>query len=117
MYLKYLSIYDSVGVEIRHVDFKKGVNIIKGQESSTSIKTQTNSLGKTTLLRCIDKVGDRALLWTITGRISDIEQNSSVSFAQHKYTVKRELESFVSEEETPFSPPMPIQGELPKDLL
>ena len=54
MYLKYLSIYDSVGVEIRHVDFKKGVNIIKGQESSTSIKTQTNSLGKTTLLRCID---------------------------------------------------------------
>lgn len=30
------------------------MNIIKGQESSTSIKTQTNSLGKTTLLRCID---------------------------------------------------------------
>ena len=70
-----------------------------------------------TLLRIIDKVGDRALLWTIVGRISDIEQNSGVSFKQHKYTEKRELESFVSEDETPFNPPQPIQGELQKDLL
>ena len=70
-----------------------------------------------TLLRLIDKVGDRALLWTISGRISDIEQNSSVSFGQHKYTEKRELESFVSDEETPFRPPSPVQGELPKELV
>ena len=54
MYLKYLSIKDSDGFPIRHIDFKKGANIIKGKESTTSIKTQTNSLGKTTLLRCID---------------------------------------------------------------
>jgi len=69
------------------------------------------------LFRLMAKVGDRAMLWSLAGRINDIEQNSMVSFKQHDYTGKRELETFVSEEELPFSPPSPIQGELNKQLV
>lgn len=52
MYLKYLTIKDKDSFVIQHVDFKKGVNIIKGDEDE--LDSNTNSLGKTTLLRCID---------------------------------------------------------------
>lgn len=54
MYLKYLTITDYDNNLIRHVDFKKGINLIKGEESLSSINSSTNSLGKTTLLRAID---------------------------------------------------------------
>ena len=54
MYLKYLSIKDHNNNLVRHVDFKKGANIIKGVSSTDDEQGMTNSLGKTTLLRCID---------------------------------------------------------------
>lgn len=57
MFLKYLTIKDQNGSIIRHVDFKMGVNIIKGIEVSnlaTDNQSSTNSIGKTTILRCID---------------------------------------------------------------
>jgi len=57
MFLKHITIKDKEGFVIRHVDFKKGVNIIKGMEVNTSLvdeQSSTNSIGKTTLLRCID---------------------------------------------------------------
>lgn len=54
MYLKYLTITNKDVDVIRHVEFKKGINIIKGEESGEAGKNNTNSLGKTTLLRCID---------------------------------------------------------------
>ncbi|MCJ9043422.1 AAA family ATPase, partial [Acinetobacter pittii] len=54
MYLKYLTITNKDVDIIRHVEFKKGINIIKGEESGEIGKNNTNSLGKTTLLRCID---------------------------------------------------------------
>lgn len=54
MYLKYLTISDKDNNIIRHVDFKKGINIIKGEESGEAGRNNTNSLGKTTLLRCVD---------------------------------------------------------------
>ncbi len=54
MYLKYLSIKDKDNNPIQHVEFKKGINIIKGEKSNNTSNTKTNSLGKTTLLRCVD---------------------------------------------------------------
>jgi len=54
MYLKYLTVKDKDGFVIRHVDFKVGVNIIKGDTTSADKKSNTNSIGKTTLLRAID---------------------------------------------------------------
>jgi uncharacterized protein YydD (DUF2326 family) len=54
VYIKYLTISDKNNNVIRHVEFKKGINIIKGEESGQVGKNNTNSLGKTTLLRCID---------------------------------------------------------------
>lgn len=57
MFLKYLTVKDQNGSIIRHVDFKIGVNIIKGIEAcnlSTDKPSSTNSIGKTTILRCID---------------------------------------------------------------
>ncbi|UEC24826.1 DUF2326 domain-containing protein [Psychrobacter sanguinis] len=54
MYLKSLTIKDSDGFVIRHVDFKMGVNIIKGDTVKGDDTSNTNSIGKTTLLRSID---------------------------------------------------------------
>lgn len=57
MYLKDIKIKDKNGFVIREVSFKKGVNIIKGVEVVTSSEdsaSSTNSIGKTTLLRCLD---------------------------------------------------------------
>lgn len=57
MFLKDIKIKDKNGVVIREVNFKKGVNIIKGVEAVTSSEdnsSSTNSIGKTTLLRCLD---------------------------------------------------------------
>lgn len=58
MYLRYLTVRDTNGFVIRHVKFKKGINIIKGEDVENVLNdnknTSTNSLGKTTLLRCID---------------------------------------------------------------
>ncbi|WP_139853269.1 AAA family ATPase [Acinetobacter pullicarnis] len=54
MYLKYLKITDKDDFSIRNIDFKKGVNIIEGVEINNDSTSKTNSLGKTTLLRCID---------------------------------------------------------------
>lgn len=58
MFLKNIVIKDKNGFIIRKVEFKKGVNIIKGVEVDSSIDSSslssTNSIGKTTLLRCID---------------------------------------------------------------
>lgn len=53
MYLKSLTIKDQSGSIIRHVDFKMGLNIIKG-DVTHSADASTNSIGKTTLLRSID---------------------------------------------------------------
>lgn len=59
MFLKDIKIKDKNNTVIREVNFKKGVNIIKGVEVDTGIdidsnSSSTNSIGKTTLLRCID---------------------------------------------------------------
>lgn len=57
MFLKYLTIKDQNGSIIRHVDFKMGVNIINGVKAhnfSKNNQSSTNSIGKTTILRCID---------------------------------------------------------------
>ena len=54
MYLKYLTIKDKDGFVIRHIDFKLGVNVIKGDTTGADKKSNTNSIGKTTLLRAID---------------------------------------------------------------
>lgn len=54
MYLKSLTIKDNDGFIIRHVDFKTGVNIIKGDTTNIDATTSTNSIGKTTLLRSVD---------------------------------------------------------------
>lgn len=54
MYLKHLTIKDKDGFVIRHVDFKLGVNVIKGDTTGTDKQSNTNSIGKTTLLRAID---------------------------------------------------------------
>lgn len=54
MYLKYLTIKDQDNAIIRHVDFKIGVNIIEGNTTTENAKSNTNSIGKTTLLRSLD---------------------------------------------------------------
>ena len=54
MYLKHLSIKDKDNNPIQNVEFKQGINIIKGVISPNASNTKTNSLGKTTLLRAID---------------------------------------------------------------
>lgn len=54
MYLKHLTIKDKDGFVIRHVDFKLGVNVIKGDTTGTNRESNTNSIGKTTLLRALD---------------------------------------------------------------
>lgn len=54
MFLKNIVIKDKNGFLIRKVEFKKGVNIIKGVEVESTSLSSTNSIGKTTLLRCID---------------------------------------------------------------
>lgn len=57
MFLKKLVITDKEGFIVRQVYFKKGVNIIKGVEVDAhdiQVQSSTNSIGKTTLLRCID---------------------------------------------------------------
>ena len=54
MYLKYFTIKDKDGFVIRHIDFKLGVNVIKGDTTGADKKSNTNSIGKTTLLRAID---------------------------------------------------------------
>ena len=54
MYLKSMTIKDQDGFVIRHVDFKIGVNIIKGDTTQADNASSTNSIGKTTLLRSID---------------------------------------------------------------
>ena len=51
MYLKSLIITDKNGDVVRQVDFKLGLNLILGKSQDN--KT-TNSLGKTTLIRCIN---------------------------------------------------------------
>lgn len=54
MYLKSLTIKDQDNFVIRHVDFKMGINIIKGDTIQAINNSSTNSIGKTTLLRSID---------------------------------------------------------------
>lgn len=54
MYLKSITIKDQDDFVIRHIDFKMGVNIIKGDTTQVNDTSSTNSIGKTTLLRSID---------------------------------------------------------------
>lgn len=54
MYLKYLTIKDKDHFVIRHVDFKMGANIIAGETAESDEITNTNSIGKTTLIRSLD---------------------------------------------------------------
>jgi uncharacterized protein YydD (DUF2326 family) len=51
MFLKSLNISGTAG-EIRHIKFKKGVNLIV--DNSESPKESGNNVGKTTVLRLID---------------------------------------------------------------
>lgn len=53
MFLRKFILSDKQGKIIREVNFKKGLNIILG-EAESQTGTATNSLGKTTLIRCID---------------------------------------------------------------
>ena len=54
MYLKYLTIRDKDKIVIQHVNFKMGVNIIMGDTVDNDDTTNTNSIGKTTLIRSLD---------------------------------------------------------------
>lgn len=54
MYLKHLTISDKDGFPIRHIDFKLGANIIVGDTVNNDATSNTNSIGKTTLIRSID---------------------------------------------------------------
>ena len=53
MFLKKFSLINEVGEVVREVKFKKGINIILGRSNEKGEGT-SNSLGKTTLIRCID---------------------------------------------------------------
>lgn len=53
MFLKKFKLIAESGRVIREVVFKKGINIILGEQESEASKS-SNSLGKTTLIRCID---------------------------------------------------------------
>lgn len=68
------------------------------------------------MLRVLYKTGERSSIYTLFGLINKLEANNMESNKMATYTAKRELQTFVSEEETPFRPPMPLQGELPKQL-
>lgn len=54
MYLKSLTIKDHDDFVVQNVDFKMGVNVIKGDTIQSDETSNTNSIGKTTLLRSID---------------------------------------------------------------
>lgn len=54
MYLKYLTIRDKNNIVIQHVNFKMGANIIMGDTVDNDDTTNTNSIGKTTLIRSLD---------------------------------------------------------------
>lgn len=63
MYLKELTITSSSGEEVRTVPFKKGLNIILGEDLTE--QASTNNLGKTTLMRAVDFClgGDCSQFW------------------------------------------------------
>lgn len=63
MFLRKFTLSDQLGNTIREVTFKRGMNLILGEPSSSDGKS-TNSLGKTTLIRCID--------FCLGAKISDI---------------------------------------------
>ena len=53
MFLKKFTLTSETGKTIREVTFKKGINIILGS-SDENQQNSSNSLGKTTLIRCLD---------------------------------------------------------------
>lgn len=89
MYLKYLTIKDSDDFVIRHVDFKLGANIIKGDVTDNNLTSNTNSIGKTTLIRSLDfclggkwesLVNDRELKSNRNNTVFDFFRKTSPSF-------------------------------------
>lgn len=81
MYLKYLTIKDKEHVVIRHVDFKMGANIIMGETAENDDTTNTNSIGKTTLIRSLDFcLGGKWESMVVDREIRKIRNNTVFNF-------------------------------------